>query len=99
MEKLSKNRTPLVIVAIGLFVIILAFFAKTKMQNENPTPVVEQAMVVETNSRYNLMLGANPSVSTGQKYTPPTDSVILTNEAHLRYLIEKSQKRSTTDLR
>ena len=90
-----------IVVVLAILGLAWMFIQIAKNKNENdsvPPPVAEQATVVGTN-RYNLMLGANPSISAGQKYLPPEDSVVVTNEAQVRALIERAHRRSTNDLR
>ena len=57
----------------------------------SPPPVVEVAKT----GNYRLIVGANPSLGKAPVFSPPTNSVEITNELQLQLLIEQTRPKQT----
>lgn len=54
--------------------------------------MVTQWPVERPAADYKLVVGANPRFNRNQTFSPPTNSVVVTNEAQLQLLIEQEKK-------
>ena len=54
-----------------------------------PTP----KPVATANNGFRLIVAANPRLNGNQNFSPPTNSVVITNGEHLQMLIEQEQTR------
>lgn len=85
-----------VLIILGMVVGLLSglwyYNTKTRRTEVPATPV---ALVAEQTKDYKLLVGANPSVGRSQTFSPPTNSVAITNKAQLLLLIEQSRVHRT----
>lgn len=68
--------------------------AFTPVKEYEPTPEIpsrDTSTDLATKPAYKLLVGANPTVSKTQTFAPPKESVAVTNEAHLRLLMEQAK--------
>jgi hypothetical protein len=82
-----------------------AWHNRLSCQNENNQQQVQfqashdakklPAPAVTESDNYQLIVGANPSVGKETKFLPPANSVVVTNEAQLRLLIEQTRPKQT----
>lgn len=56
------------------------------------TEIVPTPTVVPETDNYKLVVGAKPSMNNSQKFLPPTNSVVVTNEAQLQLLMEQTRQ-------
>ena len=77
-------------IAIGLSWLASRPTSGGTTQTQNPAPTVS-APGLKTAS-YKLIVGANPMIDQSQKFSPPTNSVVVTNEEQLQSLIEEAKK-------
>lgn len=89
------------LIALATVVIIWFYWLRPIDQIPAITPVGESGNVVwdkpgtnnvATTDNYQLIVGANPQFNKKQVFLPPTNSVVITNEAQLRRLIEQEKK-------
>ena len=84
---------------VGLvFAIVLFFVAwprRDKPVANSPDAPAPAEVSAPTNPPpqvgYQLIVGANPRLNTNQVFSPPTNSVAITNNEQLRLLIQKSR--------
>ncbi len=67
---------------------------ETEVQVSNNAQKLPVSTVRESDN-YQLIVGANPSVGKEQNFLPPASSVVVTNEAQLRLLIEQTKPKQT----
>ena len=71
--------------------------AQTETISAAPTSDTSPPQVVEVakTGNYRLIVGANPSLGKAPVFSPPTNSVEITNELQLRLLIEQTRPKQT----
>jgi hypothetical protein len=96
------------IVIIGVFAALaLIFLAVCSRQKASVTSAPGESVLVVTSATnlppqetavesngYKLIVGANPRINKEQKFSPPTNSVVITNDAQLRLLIEQTHQNT-----
>lgn len=65
----------------------------------NTTDRIEVKVIpaVKNSTDYKLVVGAKPSFDPQQTFSPPTNSVAITNEEQLRILVLQAQSRVSTN--
>jgi hypothetical protein len=101
MKKIRPTLWALTALVLG----IIGFLAVHSGKKENNQQQVQfqashdakklPAPAVTESDNYQLIVGANPSVGKETKFLPPANSVVVTNEAQLRLLIEQTRPKQT----